>query len=448
MSTRIKIGIPQFNPGNDMLTTPLYAKLKADIPDRNAFIESDFSELKLWVGSASQEAIDFMILSFCIYGADRLIPRRRYSVDGWSRELEVLIPVVKLQKWNQVQNEISALLSFLTGDYWRITFYKNTMGAFPKTEGMENKYKQSLSQVNLFSGGLDSLIGAIDLMESQKKPALFISHYDPNMHGPKKDQNELAPEMIKKYGTRFIHIPSIKVFVRKDRKEGETTSRSRSIVFIGLANLFADGLKIDICVPENGTVSVNYPLSPSRRGACSTRTTHPTFIGMLSNIFNKVGLTSKIFNLYSFKTKGEMVKGCKNSPFLKQILDKSNSCGKRGHRAHWDKPRIADANHCGICMPCIYRRSALNGLIDNTHYGNDINKLNFITKKGQDVCALLEFIKSNVSKEDIRFELISNGLKDIDHIIDYIELVDRSRKELMNWIKKNGNIAVKRKAGL
>lgn len=431
-----------------MLTTPVSAKLKTGIPDRNAFIESDFNELKSWVRSASQEAVDFLLLSFCIYGVDRLVPRRRYSVDGWSRELEVHIPVVKLQKWNQVKDKISALLSFLTGDYWQITFYKNTMDLFPKTEGLEKQYEQDFSQVNLFSGGLDSLIGAIDLMESQKKPALFISHYDPNMHGPKKDQNELAPEMVKKYGNRFVYIPSVKVFLRKDHREGETTSRSRSIVFIGLANLFADALGINICVPENGTVSVNYPLSPSRRGACSTRTTHPTFIGMLSDVFNQIGLSPKIFNPYSFKTKGQMVKDCKNIPFLEQLLNKSNSCGKRGHRAHWDKPRIVNANHCGICMPCIYRRSALKGQQDNTPYGNDINNLVFTTKKGQDVCALLEFIKSNVSNKGIKFELISNGLKDIDHLTDYVDLVVRSRKELVDWVKKSGNIAVKRKAGL
>lgn len=442
MATDINVNIPVLQEGNILLKFD--AKIANGTTEKGEIIAA-MDDILPWASSASGYAFDFYLFSIISYGIDRFLPRRAHSVDGWSREINLKIPVSDVSKWTSIKNNLQELLSFLTGDYWSISFYKNSF-ALPITK-LPEEYKGTFQKVSLFSGGLDSLIGAIDTLEENKLSNLFISHYDPLMHGPKKDQGDLTLKMYEKYGERFSHLPSIKVFLAKTTlRERETTSRSRSCLFIGLALLIADTKKVNIKVPENGTVSLNYPLSPSRRSSCSTRTTHPTFINLVEIIFQKLGILARIENPYKFKTKGEMVATCKNKNLLKQILAISNSCGKRGHRAHWD----LGGTHCGICMPCIYRRAALT-TNDKTEYGNNINTLTAllsIRKKWQDVGSMLDFLNEKTDSNKIKFELIANGLQDQNNLYNYINLVIRTRKELAMWIKSKGNTFAKSKAGV
>lgn len=296
------------------------------------------------------------------------------------------------------------------------------------------------------SGHIATLMSTITILSENYPEKKWIKPIGYSI-GPKKDQNELTIEMNKHYGTKFIHIPSVKVYLSQTNVGArETTSRSRSLLFIGLALLTAEPKDVNIIVPENGTVSLNYPLSPSRRSSCSTRTTHPTFLMYVEQIFGELGIKTKIENPYKFRTKGEMVKSCSNKVLLEKILTQSNSCGKRGHRAHWDD----SGTHCGICMPCIYRRSALiNG--DKTPYGNQINALtknSIFTKKWQDVGSMLDFLHEKADTNKLKFELISNGLQGQPNLYNYIDLIRRTKKELSNWVKSKGNTFVKTKAGL
>jgi 7-cyano-7-deazaguanine synthase in queuosine biosynthesis len=366
-------------------------------------------------------------------------------VDGWSRELKVNLPVTNVQKWKTVKNEMEALLSFLTGDYWEVNFHKSKF-EYPKVP-LEDQFNTTFSQVNLFSGGLDSLIGAIDFLKlNPNDKVLFASHYDSQMHGPKSDQKDLIEKLEIAYKGHFAYIPSVRVSLDNSTISKETTFRSRSILFLGIALVAAEAKKTKIVVPENGTVSLNYPLSPSRRSACSTRTTHPTFISLVRLLWSKIGIQTDISNPYEFQTKGEMVANCKNKKVLQQVVEISNSCGKRGHRAHWDK---SSASHCGICMPCVYRRASLLSVKDNTTYGNDVNLLPPFTKqKGQDIGACLEYLKTNITSSDVKDELIINGLKDLSNMDNYVNVVLRTRNELKKWLKIIGNSQVKNKAGI
>ena len=440
MSTAITASMPFLN--GDTLNFELHAKFTNGLT-KTAVLNIEFTELHPWSKIASTEAVDFFLLSSIVYGSDRFIPRRANSVDGWSREILLEIPVYNKTKWTKSKQAVEDLLSFLTGDYWTISFTKNTF-TIPDSP-LSPELIRSYEQVNLFSGGLDSLIGAIDTLEDFTKPSIFVSHYDPFMKGPLKDQTDLSNNLSEKYPSKFIHLPSIKIFLSDSKPFNETTSRSRSILFIGLALLIADANKINIIVPENGSVSVNFPLSSSRRSACSTRTTHPTFIGLLESIFTELGITTTITNHYKFQTKGEMVNGCRNKRLLSALIELSNSCGKRGHRAHWTNK----GSHCGICLPCMYRQASLLKVSDGTKYGNSISEFeSFRKKKEQDTGALLEFLKTTLSDQAIKIELIANGLKDLANLYKYIALVKETRAELSNWVKKNGNTFARTKAGL
>ena len=149
-------------------------------------VRIDFSTLLHFASEQPDITLDFFIISTCVYGIDRLIKRKINSVDGWSRDMKVKFSVSNPSKWKSAKSHLETVLSFLTGDYWEVDFRKSNL-SLPKT-ATDNLFRENYSQVNLFSGGLDSLIGAIDSLTSKSKTKiLFVSHYDPQMHGPKSD---------------------------------------------------------------------------------------------------------------------------------------------------------------------------------------------------------------------------------------------------------------------
>lgn len=86
---------------------------------------------------------------------------------------------------------------------------------------------------------------------------------------------------------------------------------------------------------------------------------------------------------------------------------------------------------------------------DRTSYGNSINSLvPFLSKKSQDVGACLDFLNAPLSKEEIKQELIANGVKNLSKINQYVDVVWRTRKELKKWVKKVGSPTIKLKAGV
>ena len=198
-----------------------------------------------------------------------------------------------------------------------------------------------------------------------------------------------------------------------------------------------------VIVPENGSVSLNYPLSVSRRAACSTRTTHPLFLQSIRELLSVLSLPIIIENPYEFRTKGEMVENCLNKSYLLDIVDKCNSCGKRG--GHQFMPDNPHASHCGRCMPCMYRKASMVNCNDSTTYGIKMSTLFQQPKKiSNDFYAMLNYLKKDISKEDISKELNIMGLKrDNPNFDDYVSLVERTRYELKTLIVKEGNNAIK-----
>ena len=430
------------------------ANIKCDSINAISEISIDFKSLHPFANSVNKKTLDLFFLASFVYGIDRFIERHSYSIDGWTREFDVVLPVYELNDWNLVKEDFEKLLSFLTGDIWEINFVKNNL-IIPTFEKLD-RYEELFTQVNLFSGGLDSLIGALDfLSDNPKEKLLLVSHIDGHISA-RIEQEALKKLLSDNFSNQFDFIPSVNVSLSKTNIEKEKTFRSRSLLFVSIAVILADYKKIPVCIPENGTVSLNFPLSSSRRSACSTRTTHPTFIYAVQNLLNKIGLNINLKNPYDLNTKGEMVTNCKNLDLLTSIINQSNSCGKGGHTVNWIYKGNGES-HCGVCMPCIYRQASLQNIIDATKYGNTINKeytgrtrrTPFLkSKQGQDFNACLEFLNETFSDIEIRNELLINGVKNLEKLEDYVDLVKRSRKELSSWINKTGSPYIKTKAGI
>lgn len=319
----------------------------------------------------NETALDLTILASIIYLADTRINRTYNSQEGWTREIDLYVPVTKPEKWTSVTSLLTTMINFLTGDRWRI-FFRERQSRF-KTIIKEPKQQLKLlpSCVCLLSGGLDSFIGAIDLLAAGERP-VFVSHYWDGV------TSDIQTKCLKLLGNRFGQNSHWSIRARigfpietLSRAEIEPTQRSRSFLFFALGTLTGSSLKQPtvIHVPENGFISLNVPLDPLRLGALSTRTTHPFFMARWNDLLSLLELPLNLQNNYRHKTKGQMVASCADIEFLKAHAKHTMSCSSPA-KARWAG---TSQRHCGYCVPCIIRRAGLiAGLgVDDTLYSID-----------------------------------------------------------------------------
>ena len=400
--------------------------------------EIQFNPIAYLISKAPALSFDMLYLSAIVYAIDRAVSRGMYSVDGWSREFDVDIIIPHHDQFQPHEEKINTMLSFLTGDYWSCHFVGTPSVNILSDE--ECELFDGITQVNLFSGGMDSLIGAVDFMTNHPDGKLFLaSHYDRKMPGPKKDQYELKKLLRDKYKNQFCEVSAVMITPTQSK---ELSSRSRSLMFLSIALIVSSYAKCNIVVPENGSVSLNYPLSPSRRASCSTRTTHPVFLNQFREIISALGMAVAINNPYEKQTKGEMVQNCADKDYLLRVVAVSNSCGKRGmHQYMYDNH---NASHCGHCMPCMYRKAALIRETDTTIYGNRFMTLFNLkgAKVSEDFVAMLEFLKKDLTREMIKRELRIGGMGSFNDLEDYVDLVIRTREELSAMIIDDNNLTI------
>ena len=298
----------------------------------------------------SDQAIDFLSIALAVTAADTFV-RRSEADDGWTRQLIIQLPLHKPNNWHPIKNQLERALHFLSGDIWDFEFGDG--GYSPPTPYVRRDRfhlveLRGLDSACLFSGGLDSAIGAIDLLEQGRAP-LLVSHA---YRGDKSHQDSIANLLAGRY-SRFEANPH----PLSGNCATDITMRTRSINFLALGAIGANAVQVvsqqntvDLIVPENGFISLNAPLTSRRIGSLSTRTTHPHFIESIQEIFDAVGMPCMIRNPYQFKTKGEMVVECQNSELLEAIAGHTVSC------SHWKRAN----QQCGVCVPCIIRRAALH----------------------------------------------------------------------------------------
>jgi 7-cyano-7-deazaguanine synthase in queuosine biosynthesis len=360
--------------------------VKPSRPDSNvtqiSFIKSK-SRLEFGLGQAidqlgklglapSETAIDLAILAALLTAADTRISRAKDSQDNWTREIDLYVPVADPARWASAQGLLVTILDFLTGDRWGVYFRPRissvkTLAIPPHQLRIANP-----SCVCLFSGGLDSFIGAADLFAGGETP-LLVSHYWDGVTST--HQTHCAEALRKEFkGKRIDNIRAHVGFPNATVKgsESDNTLRGRSFMFFALAALAADavGGEMRIHVPENGFISLNVPLDPLRLGSLSTRTTHPFYMARFNELLQKLGIKAELENRYRHMTKGAMITLAKSKAFIAREAKNTMSCSApTKYRFHKDKNRRKQ-QHCGHCVPCLIRRAAMHkGLAkDDTPY--------------------------------------------------------------------------------
>lgn len=310
-----------------------------------------FKELRKSKIAPTVEALDFTIIAMAVVAADKAVLRKK-SADGWTRKIELCIYLHDAPKWRQEKRKLEEMLRFLSGDFWVLN-----INALPESLVPQKKYDlRQQDCICLLSGGMDSLVGAIDLHEEGRNP-LFVSQ---TVRGDAEHQREYAMQ----FGINNLCQWSNNI---KKKGESEISTRARSMVFFAFALLASCGIdcnaqgRKELFVPENGYISLNMPLDPLRTGSLSTKTTHPVYMKAMQEIWNDVGINIDFVLPYKYKTKGEVLMDCKNQDLMKKLICGSTSCGKYQRKLQ----------HCGVCVPCLVRRAAFlkNNLCDVTEGG-------------------------------------------------------------------------------
>ncbi|HEY1465003.1 MAG TPA: hypothetical protein VGF44_16420, partial [Terriglobales bacterium] len=221
-------------------------------------------------------------------------------------------------------------------------------------------------RVVMFSGGLDSLAGAVESARKEK-PLLLVSHRSASTLDSR--QQKLFGELDQMFPGKLIHLP---VWVNKVGEfRRESTQRTRSFLFTAVGTIAAELVQAGgVRFYENGVVSLNLPVAGEALRTRASRTTHPITLQLLQEFCSKVlDRSFAIDNPYLFKTKTEVTETMVIHRAARLIAC-TCSCS---HLIFSKK----DQRHCGTCSQCIDRRFAvlaagLEKFDSDTDYASDV----------------------------------------------------------------------------
>ncbi|HEY1173174.1 MAG TPA: Qat anti-phage system QueC-like protein QatC [Verrucomicrobiae bacterium] len=401
---------------------------------------------------------DFLDLATLVYIADEINVRRQAS-NQWTRRFNVLFPVRNPDLWSANQKLLYSVLETLAGDHYEFTWIPR-----PKLHNFGNhreKMPKGYDTVCLFSGGIDSFMGAYKLLSEGKK-VLFVGHQAEGTAA--SAQTQLIEFLRREFPDRCALVQCRVARSTKDviiydlPSNDEDTHRTRSLLFLGLAIGVARAAEIDqVYIPENGLIALNPPLGKSRLGTLSTRTVHPKYLTELCDFLNVTGIfQGSIKNPFLFSSKTDMLVGI--DPKLSDALKRSVSCARPYLYKH------LGVRHCGYCVPCIYRRTAMMsaGLDASTDYAYQIfeGMPDAEVVKQIDFRSLFAFAKKVVSATPLGRELIALshgsfplsagerfGGKPVQNYDIWGEMLFRWATDFLGKIDKVGSVRTKKALG-
>jgi 7-cyano-7-deazaguanine synthase in queuosine biosynthesis len=341
----------------------------------------DQRQLYLRTSPAVRDFRDITVMSYILDS----LAQRKDGTDYWSREFFCSFPVKDAKIWKAHEDSLGRLLATLAGDQYKYDWPSAV--SMPAHPGHRARIPKNFDAVCLFSGGIDSLLGAYKLLQ-QGKRLLLVGHQ--SEQATAAAQKEVFKHLLQLFPKKASLIQFRVAVSRNERPlfpipEGkEETHRVRSFLFLGLAVAVADMAGVhEIYMPENGLIALNPPLDLSRLGTCSTRTAHPRFLRQFLDLSKALNIYSgTLKNPFLYESKTDMLRSLE--PKLKAALLRSISCARPSR--YQDK----HVRHCGYCVPCIYRRAAFApaGLDAASDYAFDV----FRQFAGMSETARLDFI--------------------------------------------------------
>ena len=383
---------------------------------------------------------DLFLLGGAVFCADKLA-RRAEAADLWTRDLELRIPVSDVDLWTAASDCLHEALSFLSGDQWKVDFVEREMPGPDPHEALEAEDDEVVS---LFSGGLDSFAGVIELLEAGQRVVL-VGHHDSSLTDNR--QTALFAALCDHYGSdrvtqrRLLLRPAARSATQHrplPEQEPENTTRARSFLFIAAGIAVADALgdSTPLHVPENGFIGVNVPLTDARAGSLSTRTTHPFFIDRMRALLDDLGLRHPLENEFRLLTKGEALERSPNRDLLVRLAPETISCS----HPEYARLRHLSQGNCGYCYPCIIRRASMHRIGEDRTADytwdalTDANFLRRDSKSGASLRALL----TSLGTHERRLDVLRNGRIPNGETRAFFDMYRRGRAELSSWLKAGG----------
>ncbi len=381
-------------------------------------------------------AFDLLTVAMAVTAADTFV-NKNDSDDGWARDLRLHIPLSNPTPWLPVIPILEQALRFLSGDQWAI----EVLTAGPERPIPQNRGRlTNLTQhdcVSLFSGGLDSAIGVLDLVADHRKPVLISHAYRGDAERQSWIWSRLPVQL-----SRFSAVANP---ISQLNGNNDVQMRTRSFNFLAFGALVAatmaeQGMSaspVELFVPENGLIALNPPLTTRRIGALSTRTTHPYFLKLIQQIFDALNIPVRITNPYADKTKGEMLLQCTDQVTLRNIVERTVSCGK------WKRVNM----QCGKCVPCLIRRASFHSarMSDPTDYapaGQNLASVMHMDGAKDDLLAMIlaarRMPSTNISKwvstagplptdraqRDVLLGVADRGMAEVSAYLNYLNLLE------------------------
>jgi hypothetical protein len=351
----------------DRETTP---SLRVAPDVKGAAIDADLNALaKQARRSLSGLEADFVWLAAAVYFADRCSPRYPYGMSGpahWRRRIHLAIPVCNVAVWRESAVALAHALEFLTEDDWtfeflpgRTEFAAERQGHLPKLHAPEIEW------TSLFSGGLDSLAGALQWLARTKGAGLLVSGQTHNRIAV--GQESQAAGLRDQFPRRIEHVGIHYGFPDKHRhglSGFDTTQRTRAFIHTALgsvAALMAGNSQLFLF--ENGFGALNPPCDSAQFGSQNSRGTHPVFLrrmaAYVSAVFSRPFV---IANPFTSSTKAQMLSALNGQKFG-ALLQESFSCDRFPNYNH-------SAPQCGCCPSCLVRRLSFHAarLADESKY--------------------------------------------------------------------------------
>ena len=309
--------------------------------------------------SLSGVARDLLDIAAFVYHADnstRRATNKDVFNEKWVREFTFVVPVREPDVWQceAVNNKLVEMLDYLTEDRYEFVFTHRD----PRPEQLVLQdisdtlpYAPEADCVALFSGGMDSLAGAANLVESGRKPIL-VSHQSRPVLA--QLQRRLASSIRERMPSWVF--PHLDVRINRMGLEAvENSQRSRSFLFLAIASLVAHELALnEVVVSENGITTFNLPRLGQTVGTLATRSTHPRFIELFRQMVSEVFVKDFVLTMpFIWMTRAEVLEILTHRNCT-DLIPLSASCN------HSRRPKVFP--HCGTCSQCVDRRFAVTYL--------------------------------------------------------------------------------------
>jgi hypothetical protein len=215
--------------------------------------------------------------------------------------------------------------------------------------GAEGRGDHDYEGVLLFSGGLDSLAGAVrEVLQERRKVALVSHRPVSKVYHRQCDLVAALDERLPERRVRPLHVA---VEVNKGKRLGrDHNQRGRSFLFAAVGAVVARLFGLPrLRFYENGVTSLNLPISPQVLGGRASRTTHPQTLTRFTRLFTALfGEDFLVENPFLWETKANLLASVKAAGHG-ALCAQTSSCTHT-----WEA--TSDQPHCGRCPQCVDRR--------------------------------------------------------------------------------------------